>query len=230
MTEPSSQHLYVMQNEFGCIKVGRSVDPWQRRLNLRQTEHCRVELIAAFEGGGEDEEAIHVELDAFRLEGEWFDGGEAARGSIQRIFGLEPLEWKYAHDVSGAAEWLNHLRVVRGANYIRNAITREIGLLRRATEASWVYDGAIFSCCHLAKTGDRAWVVVEKRGGETVNIWSNSDTGKQEISPAYTASLTAALLAWPAELRPADWSGSPIECCTAALVALRAQLPNIKRR
>jgi hypothetical protein len=57
-----------MQNEFGCIKIGRSVDPWQRASALSQSEHCRVELIAAFEGGGEDEEAIHIELDDFRLE------------------------------------------------------------------------------------------------------------------------------------------------------------------
>lgn len=59
MTDPRTQMMYVMQNECGCIKIGRSVDPWQRRLNLRQSEHCTVELIAAFNGGGEHEEAIH---------------------------------------------------------------------------------------------------------------------------------------------------------------------------
>ena len=138
MTEPSSQHLYVMQNEFGCIKIGRSVDPWERRRALQHTEHCTVELVAAFEGGGEDEEAIHIHLHDHRLEGEWFDGSDEARAAVHRIFELDPSDWKFAHDPDGAAKWLDHLRVVRDAKYIYRALTGAIGQLRAATEPSWV--------------------------------------------------------------------------------------------
>lgn len=190
--KPALQHLYVMQNEFGCIKIGRSIDPWQRRLNLRQTEHCSVELIAAFEGGGENEEAIHLELNEFRLEGEWFEGRHAARAAIERIFGPEPLEWKFAHDPEGAAKWLDHLRVVRAANYIRNLISNSIGILRSATEPSWVYDGRVFLCRYLAATGDLPALSVEERNGKTVNVWYHDGANKGELLPAYTSSIDLA--------------------------------------
>lgn len=229
MTQPSSQHLYVMQNEFGCIKIGRSVDPWQRLLNLRQTEHCIVELIAAFEGGGEDEEAIHFELDAFRLEGEWFDGGKEARAAIQQIFEPVLLDWKYAHDAAGAALWLDHLRAVRGANYVRQMLTRQIGILRAATEASGFHDEAIFRCNHLVNSGERVWILCDDQDGQAVNTWHNPETGEREVIPAYTATIEDALRAWPSELRPQNWSGSPIECCIAALTAMRSRLPKVPR-
>lgn len=229
VTDPTTQHLYVMQNEFGCIKIGRSVDPWRRTLKLRTTEHCKVELVAAFEGGGEFEEAIHIKLDEFRLEGEWFDGVAATRTAIGQIFGPEPLEWKFQHDLKGAAKWLNHLRVVRNANYIRNTITRQIGILRTATAPSWIYDGDIFWCRHLAKTGERPAISVETRKGQTINVWHHIGANKGEVLPAYTSSIDLALLAWPDDLRPASWEGSPIECCIAALVAIRAQLPKVAR-
>ena len=229
VTEPKSQNLYVMQNEFGCIKVGRSIDPWQRRLKLCQTEHCKVELVAAFDGGGEDEETIHIELDEYRLEGEWFDGAEDARAAIQRIFGLGPAEWKFAHDPEGAAKWLDHLRVVRDARFIRKALTREIVRLRTVTEPSWVYDSGIFWCRYLSETGNRPVLVAEGREGETVNVWYDPQTKKGEVLPAYTASVEAALLAWPDDIRPAEWEGSPIDCCIAALTEIRSRLPTVTR-
>lgn len=229
MTEPTSQDLYVMQNEFGCIKIGRSVDPWQRRLSLRQTEHCQIELVAAFEGGGRDEEAIHIELECFRLEGEWFDGCEDARAAIERIFGPDPLEWRFAHDTAGAVKWLDHLRVVRDASYIRRALSREIGRLRTATDPSWVHDGAIFWCRHLAETGIRLMLLADTRKGQTVNVWHNPASNQREVLPAYTSSVEEALLAWPNDLRPTSWEGSPFECCIAALDAVRARLPKVAR-
>lgn len=189
-----------------------------------------VELVAAFEGGGEDEEAIHIELDGFRLEGEWFDGTDTARAAIERIFGPDPLEWEFSYDPDGAAKWLDHLRFVCGANYIRNSITREIGILRTATEPSWVYDLFVFRCRYLAETGNQPTLLTQKKDGNTVGAWLNPETDENEILPAYTSSVGEALLAWPDDLRPATWEGSPIECCLAALKAIRARLPKVARR
>jgi hypothetical protein len=230
MTEPTSQHLYVMQNEFGCIKIGRSVDPWERRRNLCQSEHCKVELVAAFEGGGEDEEAIHIELDEHRLEGEWFNGLSEARAAVERIFHLHSSEWKFEHDPDGAAKWLDHLRVVRQAKYIYRAVTRQIGSLRMATEPSWVHDCGIFFCRYLAETGERPGISVERRRGKVVNVWYPPESSKGQVLPAYTSSLEAALLVWPDDLRPDTWEGSPIDCCIAALTEIRARLPKVPRR
>lgn len=229
MTEPTSQHLYVMQNEHGCIKIGRSVDPWQRCKSLRHTEHCQVELVAAYEGGGEDEESIHLELSDFWLEGEWFDGADNARAAIEGIFGLGPLEWKFAHDATGAAKWLDHLRVVRDGAYVRRALSRVIARLRTATQPSWVHDGDVFWCRYLAETGNRLMLLTDIQNGRTVNVWHNPATDKQEALPAYTSSVEEALLVWPDDERPASWEGSPIDCCIAALDVLRTRLPKVAR-
>ena len=129
----------------------------------------------------------------------------------------------------GSAKWLDHLRMVRETSYVRNAITRQIGLLRGATEPSWVYDGGVFWCRYLAETGNTLMLMTDKRNGQTVNCWRNPATGKSEMLPAYTASVEEALLAWPDDLRPASWEGSPMECCIAALAAIKGRLPKVAR-
>jgi hypothetical protein len=225
MTDPTSQNLYLMQNEFGCIKVGRSVDPWERRRNLCQSEHCTVELVAAFEGGGEDEEAIHIELDEYRLEDEWFDGASEARAAVERIFRLDPSEWKFEHDPDGAAKWLDHLRVVRHAKYIDRTLVGQISSLRLATEPSWVHDCGIFFCRYLAATGHRPAIGREMRRGKAISVWYSPGSSTAQLLPAYTSSVEAALLVWPDDLRPILWEGTPIECCIAALTKIRARLP-----
>ena len=78
MVEPTSQHLYVMQNEFGLIKIGRSIAVESRRQNLQQTDRCQIEIVAVFDFWGSLEETIHLELEEFRLIGEWFAGDEEA--------------------------------------------------------------------------------------------------------------------------------------------------------
>jgi hypothetical protein len=218
-----------MQNEFGCIKVGRSVDPWERRRNLCQSEHCKVELVAAFEGGGEDEEAIHFDLHEYRLEGEWFDGTSEARAAVERIFHMDPSEWKFDHDTDGAAKWLNHLRLVRHARFIDRTVLGQIGSLKMATEPSWVHDCGIFFCRYLAETGERPAICVERRRGRVVNVWYPPESSKGQVLPAYTSTVEAALLVWPDDLRPATWEGSPIECCISALAAIRRRLPKVPR-
>jgi len=230
MTDPTTQLIYVMQNEHGCIKIGRSLDPWQRRLNLRQSEHCNVEVVAAFEGGGEHEEAIHLALGCYRIEGEWFDGSDRARAEIAAIFAPHVLEWQFSHNPDAAANWLDHLRVVRAANYIRKAIAREIGILRAATEPSWVYDRGVFWCRYLAETGTKPKLLTAKEGGETVNVWLNPDAGSRVVLPRYTASPELALLAWQDDVRPGAWDGTAFACCIAALQEIKSRVTKVPRR
>lgn len=229
MTDPILQDLYVMQNEFGCIKVGRSIDPWRRIYALRQSEHCRVELIAAFEGGGEYEEAIHIELGAHRLEGEWFDGCDGARKAVAKIFGSEHLDWKFEHDPVGSERWLTHLRVTREASAIRSVIARVLEMLRRAKEGSDIFDGYIFLCRYLAEQGRRPALKGTKKKDRSVTLWRDPDTEDAGEVPAYTSSIDLALLAWPEDDRPTSWEGSAIDCCIEALIALRKSLPKVQR-
>jgi hypothetical protein len=229
MTDPVTQHLYVMQNEFGCIKVGRSVNPWERRLSLRKTEHCRVELVIAFEGGGEDEEAIHYSLRKHHLFGEWFDGTAPARKAVERTFKPNSINWLFEYDPVGAAEWLQHMDKVRAANKIRNSVTREIGLLTNATEPYYFFDLDIFEHAHRDRTGHDPVIVRLKRSGPYPFASRDPETGELVPIPRYTASVEDALLAWPDDLRPGTWEGTAIECCIGALRALRLRLPKVPR-
>lgn len=224
MVDPTSQDLYVMQNEFGLIKIGRSLDCVTRLYNLRQTERCHIEIIAIYANAGADEETIHIALDDYRLFGEWFAGDDEARAAIEaEITPPEPLAWRFAYDEAGAEAWFNHMQVVRDASYISKAIHRQITILREAVKPSHLYDGRVAWALEIAATGEHS-MVVTLREGETLITRRG-----QTLIPAYTASIENALLAWPEDIRPASWDGTAIECCIAALQAVRARLPKVPR-
>lgn|GEM_PF-6047419 len=229
MTDPTAQHLYVMQNEFGCIKVGRSVDPWQRRHSLRQSEHCQVELIIAVEGGGEDEEAIHYRLRKHHLVGEWFNGTNATRNAVAKEFQPLALDWKFRHDPEGAAEWLDHFQVVRKADANKKWITSEIGIMRGLPEPHYIHDGAVFSISYFYRNGEQAIVSVGRVDGRSTYIWHHPVTGERIAVPEYTSNLALALTAWPDDARPASWEGTAPECCIEALRAIRRMMPKVPR-
>ncbi|CAB3803905.1 hypothetical protein LMG28138_05424 [Pararobbsia alpina] len=62
---PQDQYLYVMQNEHGLIKVGRSIDPARRRLVLQSQCGCNIALVASLHQRGPDEEWVHSLLADF---------------------------------------------------------------------------------------------------------------------------------------------------------------------
>jgi len=230
VTDPTTQHLYVMQNEFGCIKVGRSVDPLGRRYALRQTERCQIELVIAVQGGGEDEEGIHYRLRKHHLVGEWFAGTDAARDAVVKEFQPLAIDWKFKHDPDGAAEWLDHLHVVRAAHSTRMGITREIGILTTSEGPHELHDLDLLQIFHLAKTGTDPVINRQRIDGATRYAWRNPDTGGWEPIPAYSANVGVALSGWPDDVRPKTWDGTAIECCIAALRVIRRHLPKVPKR
>lgn len=230
MTDRTTQHMYVMQNEFGCIKVGRSVDPWERRYALRQTEHCQVELVIAVQGGGEYEEGIHFNLRKHHIAGEWFNGTDAARKAIAKIFKPLTLEWKFDYDPEGAAEWLDRLHVVRAAHSIRMNFSRQIGILRTTEGPHELHDLSLLQMFHYAKTGTYPVITRQRINGKTHYAWRNPETAQQEPIPAYSGNVAVALSAWPNDVRPETWEGTAIECCIAALRIIRRRLPKVSRQ
>jgi Meiotically up-regulated gene 113 len=220
-----------MQSEFGLIKIGRSVNVESRRINLQTTERCKMALVEVYEGCGNMEEELHIDMDDYRLAGEWFDGSDEAREALTKLMGADdpPIEWPYIYDRKGAAEWLDHINVVRHAAAIRRELYREISILRSAEKPSWVYDSGIFYAKWRAETGRRPGLASMKIDGETATEWFDTESDANGIVPAFTASTQNALLAWPEDLRPEQWVGSAIECCIAALTAIRARLPRVER-
>lgn len=227
MVKTTDQNLYVMQNEFGFIKIGRSVDVERRRLTLQTTERCKISVVEEFAGCGDLEEDLHIEMADFHVAGEWFDGSDEARDALSGFIGADdpPIEWPYKNDQDMAVAWLQHIEVVRHAAAIRKALDREIGILRSADGPSFVHDCSIFAVKFRADTGRRCWITC----GKIESKWFDTDSGTNGIVPAFTASLENALLAWPESDRPQNWNGTAIDCCIAALTAIRARLPRVER-
>lgn len=232
LVEPTAQHLYVMQNEYGLIKIGRSVDVERRRIALQTTERCQIKIVEIYTGCGDMEEDIHLDLDDHRLAGEWFDGSDEAKAVLRELIAGDdpPIVWPYAYHREEAAAWLDHINVVRHADAIRRELYREITILRDATEPSWVYDSGIFFVRWRAVTGERPALHSGRVKGKTVTHWRDPDSDASGIVPTFTASIADALLAWPDDIRPEAWEGTAIECCIAALTAIRNRLPRVDRR
>ena len=221
-----------MQNEFGLIKIGRSIDPERRRLTLQSTERCKIKIVEVYTGCGDMEEDIHFDMDDHRLAGEWFGGSLEARAALCELIDCEnpPIVWPYDYDRAGAQAWLDHINVVRHAAAIRRELYREITILRAADGPSWVYDSGIFYAKWRAATGKRPGLDCTKIDGQTATHWFDLDSEAEGIVPAFTASVENALLVWPDDIRPANWTGSPIECCIAALTSIRERLPRVERK
>lgn len=63
---------FVQQGVGGPIKVGASRNFEKRLKTLNTNSHVRMAVLATTPGGFELERDIHHELNAHRLEGEWF--------------------------------------------------------------------------------------------------------------------------------------------------------------
>lgn len=120
-------HLYVMQNEHGLLKIGRSVRVEQRRAALEKTEDCRIAIVFVVEDEGLNEEWLHLEMDDHRVIGEWFEGSEEAKAHLLRTLEwTEPVQRPHAFARGEAAEgWLARLEAKRAGR----ALNRELGRL-----------------------------------------------------------------------------------------------------
>ncbi len=68
-------YIYVIIDETtNAVKIGYSNDPI-RRLSSLQTAHSKttLKLLTIFQGDKDIESAIHIDLEEYKLQGEWFD-------------------------------------------------------------------------------------------------------------------------------------------------------------
>lgn len=63
----SADWLYVMQNEHGLVKIGRSNDPCRRRADISSGSGCLVHLVFSAIGRGIEEMEIHQKLKHLRV-------------------------------------------------------------------------------------------------------------------------------------------------------------------
>lgn len=222
MVNPRSQDLYVVQNQFGLIKIGRSVDIDQRVDSIQKTTRCKLSVVATFSNCGDLEETVHLGAGEFRLLGEWFCGSEKARAAINNALGRSRIQWPISYDASRAAEWLRRLAIVRELEACSKALYREITILRTADGPHWAYDVGVAALMRNplidGSLRDAACITAGSKGSIT-----DRDGTKRPI-PRFSADIDAALLVWPSAVRPTSFDGDPIVCCIAGLSAHRAVL------
>lgn len=98
MVDPNSQSLYVLQNEFGFIKIGRSLNMPRRVNALSASDGCEIYVVEVCTNCGDLEELLHIELDEHRVVGEWFEGTDEARARIAELLASPDMDWQHPYD------------------------------------------------------------------------------------------------------------------------------------
>ena len=226
MTDPCDQHLYLMQNCHGLLKIGRSIDVERRRKALEIEEKCRIEVVAIKEGWGDFEEITHIDLDAFRIEGEWFRGDEVARDLIIAVLDLpDDTTFPFALNEAAANEWLDSVTAWRDERALQRHFRRQIDMMKSSGKPLGDADRYIFQTIWLDARGNN-WTYRYNSRKKCYFI-DRKDGSPLEPLPRYTSEVEAALSLWRDEERPTVWTGSAYECCIAAF---EAELVHLRRR
>lgn len=72
MLKRKNDDLYIMQDESGMLKIGRSVDA-ERRWNQLKTGNPGIRLMHVWKGRGDMEKKLHEDLREWRVKLEWFE-------------------------------------------------------------------------------------------------------------------------------------------------------------
>lgn len=219
------QDLYVMQNEHGLIKIGRSVNPERRRRDLERSEQCRIVLVHVLFAQGEQEERVHLKLRRHLIEGEWFKGSNAARKAIAKVLELESdLAWPFLFDQVAAEAWLERFFGWRDDRAVDRLFGRLMARIRAWPDEEWIANADIWHLLCVSDTGEQPMVSV-RRQGEIVVLegWLRGAKAPVRV-PEYTSDLAACIELWPEDVRPSAWDGSPLECALAALEERRMRL------
>lgn len=218
--------LYVMQNDRGLIKIGRSTDVNGRRRALEATHGCEISLVAVFENDGHLEEQTHLSLDEYRIIGEWFEGNAKAKAAISAELDLpEDITWPHAE---GSAETIEHwLSFIEGRRFLA-ASDREFSRLIRMMEETKddrrndpgrFFDTHIWTILNRFGPSPRGGLVSDREpsGRIILEIVSEGVRSDERYVPFYTSDLDSAMQIWPEADRPKLSDSGPWDCCIAGL-------------
>lgn len=224
MVRPSKQDLYLLQNDFGLIKIGRSLHVGERIARLRTSEQSGIAVVVRFRRAGHHEEWSHYALRKYRLHGEWFCGSPEAREAIKKEFELNDVNWPIPYQPDAAGRWLAHMREAHPVLQLKRRIGRQITILRRLAEPSGIADLDIFLLLSDPLVNSVNPLRAELIDGRLTRMHVDRMSGALMPIPGYTAQVSAALSIWPQGAGPSEWSGSAIECCASGLSALNASI------
>ena len=96
---PMRSKVYAVRADNGLIKIGSSINPATRLVDLQIGSPCYLELMTTFDGGSPVEHAVHRQVWEHRHHGEWFNPHPDVLAALDRCHTVHGL---YAAVVSGA--------------------------------------------------------------------------------------------------------------------------------
>jgi hypothetical protein len=216
MVRPQDQALYVLQNEFGLIKIGRSRDPERRARALARRERCEIRIVAVLPGCGHLEEATHLALSEFAIAGEWFAGGVATRETVEALLeSVTAWDWPFEDRPDGADHWLDQFHDRRGAE-------AEVRLFRRILKVYLLKelpgplaDAAVHQLSELFRCGQLPAISVRKVCSAHISLyWVR---GRWLTVPPYSTDMALAKSLLPPGYLASIRMETPLEVCVAAM-------------
>lgn len=232
MPHRKPEHLYVMQNQFGLVKIGKSVDVELRRRRLSKADNCEITLVHIGEDKGEQERTYLTLLAKYQVYGEWFEGTALSREAIASVCSIPsetiwPFELKDQREIETWIDELDRSRTRESRLKLSQRLIRNMEKdAYLPTEERWHFH-------YNFKIWQFIWEYVE---GLNPQVWTESDGNRESVSvathdynsevyklPNFTSDLTAAMTIWPAKSRPTHWhSDDAWLCCIQGLKARRA--------
>ena len=226
--DPNKQDIYIFQNQFGLVKIGRSIDVEKRRKAVERTDKCSVALVAILPGAGRSEERLHDLLVDFRVTGEWFDGSRGMKEVLEKATKKKIPLWPYEFDRVPASDWLKQLEILRDEEARSRQFYRMIQILSSSSAPNIYSDWQIWNFLYpnsrrqlvLFYFDGEQKIFHDNNGNKRIAInplKKNGNITANKFVPRYTAEVSDAILAWPKQLRPVIWEGTAIDCAIQGL-------------
>lgn len=81
--EPDALVYFIKNEDNGHIKIGHSIDPEKRLLDLQVSNSARLSIISTRDGGEPMEKHLHQKFAHLKIRGEWFTPGDDLLAYIQ---------------------------------------------------------------------------------------------------------------------------------------------------
>ncbi|QKR98698.1 GIY-YIG nuclease family protein [Sphingomonas sp. CL5.1] len=217
--------LYVLQNEHGSYKVGRTWSVKRRIYEIQRSDVCKIFPIFSLNECGPWEVYIHNKIRKHVLLNEWFKGNDESRMDLQNLLETN-LIWRTIYNQKDENKWLKDLELSKMRRYTVKLLQYEIRYLND-TERNKLRDYSIIDFVSKIISND---VYDRVLGTGIAQIFREEErkrsySGKYLI-PDFTIDVDSALLLWPNDIRPDYWHGSAIETSAALLRYLRCKVAN----
>jgi hypothetical protein len=122
-----AQHLYFIYNPCTeMVKIGKSVDPDRRLVEIQQLSGVPVTLLGVLHGEGELEFKLHLYFAAQRRIGEWFVASDELLALAAKPKTVPDFIKRHAKRIKTAHILYREMRKAAGSNWMQAALREKV--------------------------------------------------------------------------------------------------------